>query len=130
MLCFCKAAVLLLKLGSLTVLTVEYLRDLDAGKVLGEEGVDIGGRVLHLTVRTARELSEYQSEKKDKRSEAKHHQSELIVKKKHRAENAEDGKAILHEVNEKICKHHRDGVGIVGNSGNELAYGDLMQLRV
>ena len=44
--------VLLRKLAHLAVLTAEDLRDLHAGKVFGEIGIDVGGAVLDLTVRT------------------------------------------------------------------------------
>ena len=125
-----EAGVLALEFLCLTRLAIEDLSDLDTGEVLGEEGIDVRGRILYLTVSATGELSEYECEKKDKRSEAKHHQCELIVEDKHRAEDTDDGKAILHEVNKKIGEHHGYRVGIVGNSCYKLSYGDLVQLGV
>ena len=46
------------KILHLSFLSVKDLSDLDAGEVLGEEGVDVGRSVLYLTVSATGELSE------------------------------------------------------------------------
>ena len=125
-----KMLILSIKLVKLSCFSVEYLSDLYTREILREEGVDIRRRILYLAVSSARELSEYHSEEHYKGNEAKHHQRELIIKTKHRCKYAYDDKAILHEVNEKVGEHHRNRVGIVRYSRNQLTYRDLMKLRM
>ena len=121
---------LLAELLHLLVLAAKDLGDFDAGEILGEVGVDVGGRVLDLAVSAARELAEDDREQEDEGYEAKHHQGQLVVQEEHRHQNAQNDEGVLGEVDEEVREHHRDGVGVVGHAGDELAHRDVVQLAV
>ena len=112
----------------LLVLPAKDLGDLDAGQILGKIGVDIGGRVLELAVGPAGELAEDDREEHDEGHKAEHHQGQLVVQADHRGEDAQDDEAVLSQLHQQIGEHHRDGVGVVGHTGDQLAHGDLVQL--
>ena len=42
----------------------------------------------------------------------------------------QNNKGIFAQVDQKVGKHHRDGVGVVGDAGHQLAHGDVVQLLV
>ena len=130
MLCIAEALILLLKLTSLALLTVEHLGNLHTREVLGEEGIDVGGGVLYASVRLTREFTEDNRKQQDKGHEAKHHQGQELVDKQHCRENAHDNKAVLDKVYQKVGKHHGNCSRIVTNSGNELTYGHGIKLTV
>ena len=119
-----------LELVQLLLLPVEDLGDLDTGKVLGEVGVDIRRTVLYAAVSPAGELTEDQSEENDEGNEAKHHQGELIVYAQHRSQNAQNDEHVFDQIDDDVGKHHGDGVGIVGYTGDQLADGHQIQLLV
>ena len=125
-----EALAFLAELRHLLVLAAKDLRDLDAGQILRQVGVDVGGRVLDLAVSAARELAEDDREQEDEGYEAKHHQGQLVVQEEHRHQNAQNDEGVLGEVDEEVCEHHRDGVGVVGHAGDELAHRDVVQLAV
>ena len=122
--------VLLRKLAHLSVLTAEDLRDLHAGKVFGEIGIDVGGAVLDLTVRTTRELAEDHGEQHDKRHKTKHHQRQLEVETEHGAKHADDHKGILGKPRQQVDKQHRHGVGVVHFARDQLADRHFAELIV
>ena len=121
---------LLAELLHLLVLAAKDLGDLDAGEILGEVGVDVGGRVLDLAVSAAGELAEDDREQEDEGYEAEHHQGQLVVQEEHRHQNAQNDEGVLGEVDEEVREHHRDGVGVVGHAGDELSHRDVVQLAV
>ena len=114
----------------LAPLLVENLRDLDAGEVFGQVGVDVGGAVLHLAEHSPGELAENDREKNHKGNEAQHHQRQLVVEQQHGHQHADDDKNVFDHGDQDIGKHHGNGVGIVGNAGHQLAHGNLVQLLV
>ena len=72
----------------------EDLRDLDAGQILRQVGVDVRGRVLDLAVGPAGELAEDDREHDDERHKAEHHQRQLVVQRQIMADqDAEDDEA-------------------------------------
>ena len=62
------------------------------------------------------------------RDEAEDHQRERDVQCKHGAKHAEDDQRILGEGHENVGEHVGDGVGVVGDPGDQLAYGEVVQL--
>ena len=81
-------------------------------------------------VASLRELAEDDREQEDEGYEAKHHQGQLVVQEEHRHQNAQNDEGVLGEVDEEVREHHRDGVGVVGHAGDELAHRDVVQLAV
>ena len=121
---------LLAEVLHLLVLPAKDLGDLDAGQVFGQIGIDIGGRVLELAVGAAGELAEDDREDHDEGHKAEHHQRQLVVQAEHGHQNAQNDKAVLGQLDQEVCEHHGDGVGIVGHSGDQLAHRDLVELLV
>ena len=119
---------LLAELLHFLVLAAKDLGDLDAREVLGKIGIDVGRGIFHLAVSPAGELAEDDREDDDERHKAEHHQGQLIVEAEHRHQNAQNDERVLGQVDQQVCKHHRDGVGVVGHAGDQLAHRDLIEL--
>ena len=130
MLCVAEALILFLKLLRLALFSVEHLGNLHTRKVLGKEGVNIGGGILNLTVCLTGEFTENNRKENDKGNEAKHHKRKNVVKTKHCHEYADNNKAVLYQVYEKVSEHHRDSASIVTYAGNELTNGNSVKLTV
>ena len=125
-----EALAFLAELRHLLVLAAKDLRDLDAGQILRQVGVNVGGRVLDLAVGPAGELAEDDRKNHDERHKTEHHQRQLIVERQHGDQDAEDDKDVLGQRDQQVREHHRDGVRIVRHAGDELADGNLVQLLV
>ena len=128
--CAAEGGVLLAEFLQLFVLTVKELRDLNARKVFGEEGVNIGGAILHTAVCTSGEFAEDNGKQNDKGNKTQHHQGEHIIEAKHCHKHTENNEYVFDEVDDDIGKHHRNAVGVVCNTGNELAHGNVVELLV
>ena len=107
----------------LHLLPVKNLGDLDAGKILGQIGVDIRGTVLHFSVSASGKLAENHRKQHNKRHKAEDHQRQLIAQHEHRRKHADNHEYIFHEIDQQIGKHHGDRVGVVGHAGHKLADG-------
>ena len=125
-----EALTFLAELRHLLVLAAKDLRDLDAGQILRQVGVDVGGRILDLAVGPAGELAEDDRKNHDERHKAEHHQCQLIVERQHGDQDAEDDEDVLGQRDQQVREHHRDSVRIVRHAGDELADGNLVQLLV
>ena len=112
----------------LGVLAAKDLGHLDARKILRQVGVDVGGRVLELAVGSPGELAEDDREDHDEGHKAEHHQGQLVVQADHCDQDAEDDEAVLGQLHQQIGEHHRDGIGVVGHTGDQLAHRDLIEL--
>ena len=121
---------LLAELGHLLVFPAKDLGHFDAREVLGKIGIDVGRGIFHLAVSPAGELAEDDREDDDERHKTEHHQGQLIVEAEHRHQNAQNDERVLGQVDQQVCKHHRDGVGVVGHAGDQLAHRDLIELFV
>ena len=66
----------------------------------------------------------------DERHKAKHHECKCIVKHEHCNHNGKHKEDVLYKVRKNLRKHHRDRVGIVRHTCNELTYGHMIELRV
>ena len=86
--------------------------------------------VLHLAVGPAGELAEDDREENDEGHKAEHHQGQLVVQTEHRRQNAQNDESVLGQVDQQVGKHHGDGVGVVGHTGDQLAHRDLIELLV
>ena len=116
------------EVGHLPVLLVEDLGDLDAGKVLGQVGINVRGGVVDAAVDLPGELLEDHGEQHHKGHEAQHHQRQNVVQHQHGSKNADEHHHILHQCYQDVGKHIRDGVGVVGGTGHQLAHGNVVQL--
>ena len=99
---------LLAELGHLLVFPAKDLGHFDAREVFGKIGIDVGRGVFHLAVSPAGELAEDDREDDDERHKAEHHQGQLIVEAEHRHQNAQNDERVLGQVDQQVCKHHRD----------------------
>ena len=130
MLGFGKGAAFLQKYLHFLLLPVENLGDFHAGEVLGQKGIDIGTGVRHLPVGPAGEAAEQHRIQKNKGYENQHHQGKAGVQQEHGHQNAYQHQHLLGHVHQHVGKHHGDGVGVVGDTGHQLAGGNLVQLIV
>ena len=119
---------LLAEVLHLGIFPAKDLGHLDARKILRQVGVDVGGRVLELAVGTPGKLAEDDRKDHDEGHKAEHHQGQRVVQAEHRHQNAEDDEAVLGQLNQQVGEHHRDGVGVVGHTGDQLADRDLIEL--
>ena len=126
--CLCQCLAAAAEIRLLLILPAKDLDDLDAGEVLGQVGVDIGGGILYLAVRPAGKLAEDHRKQHDKGHKAQHHQGQLIIQADHRHQDAQDHKRIFGQVDQQIGEHHGDSVGVVGHTGDQLAHRDLVEL--
>ena len=78
----------------------------------------------------AGEFLENECEQHHKRHKAQHHQRHRIVDKQHGNQNAGNDHYILDHGHQHTGEHPADAVRIVGNTGNQLANGDVVQLLV
>ena len=116
------------KVLQLPFLPVKDLGDLHAGQVLGKISVDVRGGVAHLPVYPAGELAEDHGEQHNKGHKAQHHQGQCIVEHQHGRQHAHDDHAVLGQGDDDVGEHVADGIGIVGNTGHQLAHRDVVQL--
>ena len=128
--CAAEGGVLLAEFLQLFALTVEELRDLNARKVFGKEGVNVGGAILHTAVCTSGEFAEDNGKQNNKGNKAQHHQGEHIIEAKHCYKHTENNEYVFDEVDDNVGEHHRNAVGVVCNTGNELAHGNVVELLV
>ena len=58
------------------------------------------------------------------------YQGHGVVDEQHHHHNAHNHHGIFHQSDQHIGKHHGNGVGVIGNTGHQLAHGDVVQLLV
>ena len=130
LLLFCPTqfSVLLIKFLLLLILPVENLNDFHAGQILRQEGIDIRGSVLHLTICLPRKLPENNRKHNNKRNKAQHHQRQGVVHADHRYQNADNDKAVLNQIYNDVREHHGNCIGIIRNTRDKLADRDAVEL--
>ncbi len=114
----------------LAFFAVVDLRDLDAGKVLAEVGVDVRGPILHSAVGTSRELAEDHREEHEERHEAQHHERQLEVQQEHGDKHTDDDKCISHHGDQDVREHEGNGIRIVALTGDQLTDRNVVELGV
>ena len=114
----------------LLCLTVEDLGDLDAGQVLGQEGIQLRTGVGNCPVGLTGELLEDVCEQCHKGYKAQHHQSHRIVNKEHGYQNTCNNHDVLDEGHQNVGKEATDAIGIVGDTGHQFAHRDIIELFV
>ena len=76
------------------------------------------------------EGAEDDGEQHQERHEAQNHQGEGVVEHEHSRQYAHHDKGVFHHVYQDVGEHHGDGVGVVGDAGDQLAHGNLIELIV
>ena len=116
------------KVLHLPVLPVEDLGDLHAAEVFGKIGVDVGGGVGDLAVDPAAELAEQQGKEDHEGHKAQDHQRQGIIEDEHGRQHAHDDHGVLHQSHQDVGEHEGNAVGVVGDSGHQLAHRDVVEL--
>ena len=130
LLCFLDFFALFQEVLHFLLFPVEDLGNFNAGKVFRKEGVHIRAAVRNRPVGSAGELLEHIGEKHHEGHEAQHDQGHCVVDEQHHHHNTDDHHGVLYQSDQHIGEHHGNGVGIVGDTGHQLAYGNVVQLLV
>ena len=114
----------------LFVLPVEDLGDLHAGEVLGQVGIQVRGGIVDGAVDHSGEPAEDHRKDHQEGHEAQHHQGQGVVQHQHGAQHADDHHGIFAQGHQNVGEHVGDAVGIVGDTGHQLAHRDVVELLV
>ena len=128
LLCLLQTGAALDEILQLPILLVEDLGDLHAGEIFGQVGVDVRGGIADAAVNPAGELPEDQGEQHHEGHEAQHHQGQRPVQQQHGHQHTHDDHGVLHQSHQNVGKHEGNPVGVVGDTGHQLAHGDVVQL--
>ena len=73
-------------------------------------------------------LPEDHGEQDYKGHETQYHQCQSVIEHQHSAQNAYDDHAVLYHGDQNIGKHHGNGIGVITNTSDQLAYGNIIEL--
>ena len=128
MLCFAQRSAFCKKIFVLFVFFVKYLGYLYTRKVFGKIGVYIRCSVLYCAVCLSGKFTEYPGEQHNERNKAQHHKCKLVIEDEHCREHAQNNEHVFNHSYQNMGKHHGNGIGVVGNTGNQLAHGNVIKL--
>ena len=85
---------------------------------------------LDPTISATGEFAEHHRKEDDEGHETQHHQGQHIVEAEHRHQYADHDEDVFDEVDDDIREHHRNAVGVVGDTGDQFSYGNVVELVV